>query len=128
MNPNILSYALFFPLMTGIAVWTARICHRHGRIWMLRVFAGDTAFVDATNRVLLAGCYTVNIGYVALFLSVWPPITDATHLLALLATRIGIVLCTLALLHYVNISVLFIWSRTVRAGKPADHYPHTSKP
>ena len=41
MNLNLLSYLLFFPAMLAIAVWTAQVSHRHGRVWMLRIFDGE---------------------------------------------------------------------------------------
>jgi hypothetical protein len=41
MNLNLLSYLIFLPAMMAIAVWTARSCHRNGRVWMLGIFDGD---------------------------------------------------------------------------------------
>ena len=111
MNLNLLSYLLFFPAMTAIAVVTAQTCHRHGRVWMLRIFDMDTAFVDAVNNVLLAGCYAVNIGYIALVMGTWEPVPDLLGMMGLLSVRIAIILFSLAGLHYMNISVLLIWSR-----------------
>lgn len=120
MNLNLLSYLLFFPAMVAIAVWTAQVCHHNGRVWMLRIFDGEAAFVDAVNNVLLVGCYTVNIGYVALVLSLWEPITTWPQLLGALSQRIAIILSSLAGLHYTNITVLLVWSRT--KNKSLEHH------
>lgn len=111
MNLNLLSYALFFPAMTGLAVFVAQVCHRNGRLWMLRIFDDQAAFVDAVNNVLLAGCYMVNAGYIALVLAAWEPVTTVPQMLAELSERIAIILFTLAVLHYQNITVLMIWAR-----------------
>lgn len=111
MNLNLLSYLLFFPAMLGIAVYVAQVCHRHGRIWMLRIFHDDAAFVDAVNNILLVGCYVVNLGYIALCVAQWEPITGVEHLLGVLSGRIATILFTLAALHYQNIAVLLVWSR-----------------
>lgn len=111
MNLNLLSYLLFFPAMVTIAVCTAQSCHRHGRVWMLRIFDNDIPLVGAVNNVLLAGCYTVNIGYVALMVPLWEPITGWPQLLGVLSNRIAIILFSLAGLHYTNITVLLLWSR-----------------
>lgn len=110
MNLNILSYLVFFPAMLAIAVWTARLCHRHGRVWMMRIFDGDAAYVDAVNQVLLVGCYTVNVGYVALVLAQWEPVLSWPQMIGILAHRIGIILLSLAGLHYTNITTLLAWS------------------
>lgn len=113
MNLNLLSYLLFFPAMLAIAVYVAQVCHRHGRIWMLRIFHDDAAFVDAVNNILLVGCYVVNLGYIALCVANWEAITSVDEMLGVLSTRIATILFTLAALHYQNIAVLLIWSRIV---------------
>ena len=117
MNLNLLSYLLFFPAMLGIAVYVAQVCHRHGRIWMLRVFHGEVAFVDAVNNILLVGCYVVNLGYIAICVANWEPITGVENLLGVLSGRIATILFTLAALHYQNIAVLLIWSRLTTTAK-----------
>jgi len=114
MNLNLLSYLIFLPAMMAIAVWTARSCHRNGRVWMLGIFDGDAPFVDAVNNVLLVGCYTLNLGYLALVMSLWEPIVSWEHMLATLVHRIALILLSLATIHFSNIGVLLIWSR-VRA-------------
>jgi hypothetical protein len=116
MNLNLLSYAIFFPTMAFIAVRVAQLCHTNGRLWMLRIFDGDVAFVDAVNNVLLVGCYTVNIGYIGLVMSQWEPIATVTGMIGILSQRIAIILFSLAALHYQNIAVLLVWAS----------YKHTS--
>ena len=121
MNLNILSYLLFFPAMVGVAVYVAQVCHRNGRVWMLRIFDNEAAFVDAVNNVLLIGCYVVNAGYIALVVGQWDPITTLPQMLGVLSQRIALILFTLAGLHYLNITVLLLWART----KQLDHQPKT---
>jgi hypothetical protein len=111
MNLNLLSYALFFPAMVAIAVWTAQVSHRHGRVWMMRIFDQEAAFVDAVNNVLLVGCYVVNAGYIALVIGHWQPIDSVPEMLGVLSQRIATILFALAWLHYQNIAVLLLWSR-----------------
>lgn len=118
MNLNLLSYALFFPAMVALAVWTAQVSHRHGRIWMLRIFDGEAAFVDAVNNVLLAGCYVVNAGYIALVIGQWQPIDSVPEMLGVLSRRIAVILFALAWLHYQNIAVLLLWSRIKHRHQP----------
>jgi hypothetical protein len=113
MNLNLVSYAFFFPTMVYIAVRVAQVCHKHGEVWMMRLF-GDRGFVRAVNNILLVGCYTVNAGYVAVVVAAWEPVTDVPQMLATLSTRIAIILFSLAGLHYMNITVLMVWSRIVR--------------
>jgi len=126
MNLNILSYTIFFPTMVGIAVYVAQVCHRNGRLWLLRIFDNDEHFVDAVNNILRVGCYVVNAGYIAVVLSLWEPVTTLPQMLGALSQRIALILFTLAGLHYQNISVLFFWSRIkhrqIIQAQTADHH------
>ena len=110
MNFNLLSYLLFFPAMVGVAVYVAQVCHRNGRVWMLRIFDNDAAFVDAVNNVLLAGCYVVNAGYIALEVGRWEAVTSVPQMLGTLSNHIALILFILAALHYTNIGTLLLWS------------------
>ena len=110
MNLNLLSYLLFFPAMVGIAVYVAQVCHRNGRVWMLRIFDNDVAFVDAVNNVLLVGCYVLNAGYIALVVGRWEVMPSVPQMLGTLSNHIALILFTLAALHYTNIGVLLLWS------------------
>lgn len=114
MNLNLLSYLLFFPLMLTIAVWTAQVSHRHGRVWLLGIFHGEEQLVDAINNVLLAGCYALNLGYIALSVTHWEHITDWTQLIGTLVRHSAIILLSLAAIHFTNIGVLLFWSRQRR--------------
>lgn len=126
MNLNLLSYLLFFPAMLGIAVYVAQVCHRNGRLWMLRIFHDDEHFVDAVNNVLLVGCYMVNLGYIALCITGWEHITSVPQMVGELGARIAIILFTLAALHYQNIAVLLIWSHLKRSARADDRRPRLS--
>lgn len=113
MNLNLLSYLLFFPTMVALACWVAQTAHRHGEVWLMGIF-GDAGFVKAVNNILLVGCYALNIGYVAFVVSEWGHVYDLQHLLAVLTQRFALIITTLCLLHYMNITVLLIWSRFER--------------
>ncbi|MCC7501824.1 MAG: hypothetical protein IT229_04800 [Flavobacteriales bacterium] len=123
MNLNLLSYALFFPAMVVVAVWTAQVSHRHGRVWMMRIFDGEVAFVDAVNNILLVGCYVVNAGYIALVIGQWQTIHNLTEMLGVLSQRIAFIILTLAWLHYQNIAVLLLWSRIKHRRQPQFQQP-----
>ena len=123
MNLNLLSYALFFPAMVVVAVWTAQVSHRNGRVWMMRIFDQEAAFVDAVNNVLLVGCYAVNAGYIAVVIGQWQPVHSVTEMLGVLSQRIAFILFALAWLHYQNIAVLLLWSRFKYRRQPQFQQP-----
>ena len=57
--------------MMAIAVGGTQTCHRNGRAWMLGMFDGNASLVDAFNNMLLVGCYLLNLGYMAMVMSLW---------------------------------------------------------
>jgi hypothetical protein len=65
----------------------------------------------------------VNIGYIALVLSLWEPVTTVPQMLGVLSQRIALILFTLAGLHYQNIAVLLIWSRVKQRQTPKTQTP-----
>lgn len=113
MNLNLLSYLIFFPAMVALAIWVAQTAHKNGAVWLMSIF-NDAVFVTAVNNILLVGCYIVNIGYIALVLAQWEPIITVPQLLSGLSFRFALIIITLAILHYTNITVLLIWSRIER--------------
>ncbi len=117
MNLNLLSYLFYFPAMLGIAVYVAQVCHRHGRVWMLRIFENDAPFVDAVNNILLVGCYVLNAGYIALTVAHWETIATVEQMVSVLSERVAIILFVLAALHYQNMTVLLVWSHMIRNRK-----------
>lgn len=123
MNLHLLAYLLFFPAMLALAVAVARTCHRNGRPWMLRLFDGDAAFVDALNNILLVACYMVNLGYIAMVMADWETIDSMTTLIASLTRRMATIVIALAALHYQNIAVLLVWSR-IRNRRTLKHMRH----
>jgi hypothetical protein len=114
MNLNLLSYLLFFPITTVIAVWVARTAHKNGEVWLMDIFGNDHRLVRAINDTLLIGCYVLNIGYIAIVLSTWMPVVTMDQMMATLTTRTALIVVTLAFLHYTNIGVLLLWARIHR--------------
>jgi hypothetical protein len=125
MNYNLLSYLLFLPSMLVLSVLVARTAHRNGAVWLMGIF-DDARFVAAVNNILMAGCHVLNAGYVALVITRWERVTGLPHMLAELAGHFALIVSTLAVLHYINISVLLIWSRMHR--ERHGRAPHASTP
>lgn len=116
-NLNILSYLIYFPLMSLIIIRVGRTCHDNGIIWMDRLFT-DRDFVRRVNKLLLIAYYLLNIGYVAITLQEWPIIDTYTTLFEELATNAGLILLMLALLHFFNIGVIWLYHNRLAAAEP----------
>ena len=64
----LICYAVYLAISLGVTVWVARTLHANGRVFLVDAFHGNAELADSVNRLLVAGFYLVNIGYVTLAL------------------------------------------------------------
>jgi hypothetical protein len=105
-------YVVYLVVSLLVTVLLGRTLHRHGRYFVIRCLNGDVQAADSVNNLLLAGFYLVNIAFVALVLKSDINVVTCRQSVDLLSTKLGIVMLTLGVLHFVNLTVLgFIKSR-----------------
>jgi hypothetical protein len=71
----------------------------------------DGHIAHAINNTLLVLYYLLNIGYATLMLIAWQPITNYTQLLEAVTSKLGIIIITLAVIHYGNMLTIFFISK-----------------
>jgi len=114
MSYNITGYIVFLAVTVFIIGKVGMVFFRNGRLFILSLFHNDAAFTDHTNRLLLLGYYLLNIGYAFVSIRTWPAVSSAAVLIATLGTRIGVLLVLLAVVHYINMTVLYLLSHSAR--------------
>ncbi|MGI8604177.1 MAG: hypothetical protein ACR2OZ_14470 [Verrucomicrobiales bacterium] len=57
------------------------------------------------NHLLVVGFYLINIGFVCLYLKRGKPPTNANALIEAIATKVGIVMLILGVMHFFNLYV-----------------------
>ena len=102
MNYNLFTYAVYLILMIGVIYYIGKVCYTNGREFIFNVVQ-DHNLTDRTNKLLLAGYYLINIGFVIVTISGWPKITSPVDIIHELIKYIGFLLFLLATLHYFNI-------------------------
>ncbi|TCM45941.1 hypothetical protein [Kribbella sp. VKM Ac-2568] len=105
MTMTVTTYLLYLLIAVPLTIWVARTLSRNGRIFLVDVFHGNADFADAVNRLLVAGFYLVNLGFVTLFLRTGDTVADARGLIEALSVKVGIVMVVLGVLHLVNVWV-----------------------
>jgi hypothetical protein len=106
------TYSSYLVISLLVTVLLGRTLHRHGRCFVIDCLKGDTRAADAVNNLLLAGFYLINIAFVALVLKSDVEIVTYRESIDLLSTKLGVVLLTLGVMHFVNVIVLgFVKSR-----------------
>lgn len=112
MNFNILGYTIYLLVTFFIIFKVGMVFYRNGYVFILSLFHGDVVFTNHVNKLLLLGYYLLNIGYALLSIQRWNVIVAVQYLISELAMRIGGLIMLLALMHYFNITVLYLLSHS----------------
>jgi hypothetical protein len=112
MNYNVSAYLVFIVLIMFIIIYVGRYFYTNGRVFIIVLLKGNESLADYINRLLLAGYYLVNIGYAFLKLKSWGKINSVEEWLSSLGVNIGTLILVLAFLHYVNMLVIYLLSKS----------------
>jgi hypothetical protein len=88
-----------------LTVWLAHMLYRNGAVFLEEVFDRKEIAV-AVNRLLVTGFFMINLGY-AMFLMKTNAADNATQAIEILMQKLGILLLTLAAVHFVNVFVFW---------------------
>jgi hypothetical protein len=113
MTYNTIAYLFYLPFTIGITWWVGKDLNRKGAYLLWAAFE-DNALVNTINRFLLLGYYLLNIGYAVLSLSLFPRLESSVQLFSVLAFRVGIIMSSLAIIHYINILVIHLFSVQIK--------------
>lgn len=111
MNINALGYLIYL-MMTGVIIYgVGKRFHQRGRIFILELHQGDEKPADALNNMLLAAYYLFNIGYAFERIRHWVILPDYPSLIATVGRHIGILIIVLAITHYGNMLLIYVFSK-----------------
>lgn len=89
-----------------ITIVVGRTLHKHGRIFLIDVFDGNTVVADAVNHLLLVGFYLLNIALVSLAVRLGGLAVGLEGSMEYLSQKIGWVMLILGAVHFFNVTVL----------------------
>lgn len=109
-------YVLYGMASVGLTVWLARTLFRNGGVFLEDVFEDRPHLAEAVNRLLVTGFYMGNLGYAFLLLqaNVAP---DAVTAVEVLIHKLGILLVSLALIHFFNLYLFYRIRRRAQEAK-----------
>ena len=99
------TYVVYLLITVPLTIWVATTLSRNGRVFLEDVFAGDDALANAVNKLLVVGFYLLNLGFVVLFLRISDPVEELGGLFDTLSVKVGVVMLTLGVLHFLNVYV-----------------------
>lgn len=99
-------YLTYGAVAVGLTVWLARTLFRNGAVFLSDVFDDRPEMAESVNRLLVVGFYMANLGYAFLLLQTSDAST-AVSAVEVLVRKLGQLLITLAIVHFVNLYVFF---------------------
>ncbi len=119
-------YVIYVVVSVGLVAWLARTLFRNGAIFLEDVFA-DPRMAEAVNKLLVTGFYMLNLGYAALLLKSEAAPT-AVAAFEVLGQKLGVLLVSLAGVHFLNMWVFHLIRRRAVAPVPGAAPPAPAGP
>jgi hypothetical protein len=98
-------YVVYLAVSVSLVIWLAHTLFRNGAVFLEGVF-DDPRMAHSVNKLLVIGFYMLNLGYAALLLKA-PAAPSAIAAFEVLGQKLGILLVSLAGLHFVNMYVFY---------------------
>ena len=117
----ILAYIIFLSILFFITFRVGWVFYKNGEVFIKALLPGDLHLVQSINKLLLAGYYLTNFGYVTLNISSWEPIPSFEIMCEVLFMKAGGIILLLGLMHYLNMACLLIYTRTKNLKYPGRH-------
>ena len=121
MDYSVWTNLIYLALSVAVTLLVGWTLHRNGRTFLVEIFQGREDLADSVNHLLVVGFYLGTIGFVALALKYGVRPVDLPGAIETLATKFGVVLSVIGVLHFVS---LFTFSRLrwrVRLAAPQEH-------
>jgi len=106
MNLNIIGYTIYLLITTIIILKVGKICYINGNIFVSELLPNHEDLCHKINQILLVGYYLLNLGYCAMTLISWEKIFSIHQLIEIIAFKSAVIISTIALMHYFNITLL----------------------
>ena len=108
MDYTVWSDLIYLALSIAVTLLVGWTLHRNGRTFLVEIFQGRQDLSDSVNHLLVVGFYLGTIGFVALALKYGVRPVDMPSAIETVATKVGVVLSVIGVLHFVS---LFMFSR-----------------
>lgn len=119
----IVVYAIYSTVAVGLTVWLAQTLYRNGEVFLADVFQDRLLLVSALNHLLVTGFYMLNLGYAFLLLQE-PVANSPEQAFQVLVNKLGVLLVSLGLIHFVNMIVFWRIRRRTQLDDSPPPVPH----
>jgi hypothetical protein len=114
---NITAYCIFLSVLFFVTFKLGWVFYKNGVVYVRMLLPEENHLVDAINKLLLAGYYLVNLGYIVLNIAFWDRIDTLQDMCEVLFQKVGLNILLLSLLHYFNLFWLLLFSKKKKSIK-----------
>ncbi len=100
------TYLAYLVIAIGLTIWVAHTLSANGKIFLIRCFGHDEDLATSINHLLVVGFYLVNLGFIAIALSVADEPVTLAGAIRLLAFHVGIAVLVLGGMHFFNMAAI----------------------
>ena len=111
MDLTVLAYLLYLATPIPLTLWVGRALRRHGEVFLVDVFRGDTGLAHAVNQLLVMGFYLLNFGYLSYFMASSHDVAAGRELMEVVSTKVGGVALVVGVIHLFNVWCLNAFRR-----------------
>lgn len=111
MDLTVVTYLLYLAVTVPLTIWVGHALARHGEVFLVDVFHGDTRLAHAVNQLLVIGFYLLNFGYVSYFMASSVDVQTGRELMEVVSTKVGGVALVVGVIHFGNVWALNMFRR-----------------
>ena len=105
-------YTVYALCAVALTVGLAFTLHRHGKVFLTELFPENVRIAKAINSLLVTGFFMLNTGY-AFLISRTEATTDQFVATENLIQRLGVLLLSLGVIHFINMAVFWKIRRNI---------------
>ncbi|MDB5257416.1 MAG: aankyrin [Chitinophagaceae bacterium] len=111
MSLSLLTFILYLLVAGNTTYFLGRSLYTNGEHFLASIFLSRPEIVQPLNKVLLAGFYLINIGFVLLFFTQQHNLSGMQSCVEFLSKKLGAVYLVLGCMHLFNILVFITIER-----------------
>lgn len=109
---NIIAYIIYLLITYLITVHVGLVFYKNGKHYLMVMMDNDNNLTQIVNKLLLTGYYLLNVGYATLIISFWGQLNNWLDVINSVSIAVGKILLTLGVMHFVNMGVIILYSKT----------------
>lgn len=111
MDLTVVTYLLYLAVTVPLTVWVGHALSRHGEVFLVDVFHGDTQLARSVNQLLVIGFYLLNLGYVLFFMASSAELQTGREVMEVVSAKVGGVALVIGVIHFANVWCLNAFRR-----------------